>query len=136
MLSVGSFGFRRHRRITTGRLIPRPSSRSSAWLGFRTNRGAVELRSWPVIDSTPSRGRWQTPSARHGKGRAPWLSCGLTCVILYERNPMNDSVHKIVAQNETKLRTPYYLIDETRLLKNLNKIKYVREKSGVRAVLA
>jgi len=57
-------------------------------------------------------------------------------VILYERNPMNDSVHKIVAQNESKLRTPYYLIDETRLLKNLNKIKYVREKSGVRAVLA
>jgi len=57
-------------------------------------------------------------------------------VILYERNPMNDSVHKIAAQNESKLRTPYYLIDETRLLKNLNKIKYVREKSGVRAVLA
>jgi carboxynorspermidine decarboxylase len=49
---------------------------------------------------------------------------------------MNDSVHKIAAQNESKLRTPYYLIDETRLLKNLNKIKYVRENSGVRAVLA
>jgi carboxynorspermidine decarboxylase len=49
---------------------------------------------------------------------------------------MNDSVHKLAAQNKSKLRTPYYLIDEARLLRNLNKIKYVREKSGVRAVLA
>ena len=49
---------------------------------------------------------------------------------------MNDGVHKIAAQNRSKLRTPYYLIDEARLLSNLNKIKYVREKSGARAVLA
>ena len=49
---------------------------------------------------------------------------------------MNDIVHKIAAQNRSKLFTPYYLIDEARLLKNLDKIKYVREKSGVRAVLA
>ena len=49
---------------------------------------------------------------------------------------MNDIVHKIAAQNRSKLLTPYYLIDEARLLKNLDKIKYVREKSGVRAVLA
>ena len=49
---------------------------------------------------------------------------------------MNDSVHKIAAQNESKLLTPYYLIDEARLIKNLDRIKYVREKSGVRAVLA
>ena len=49
---------------------------------------------------------------------------------------MNDSIHNIAAQNRSKLPTPYYLIDEERLLRNLNKIKYVREKSGVRAVLA
>ena len=34
------------------------------------------------------------------------------------------------------LETPYYLIDESRLLKNLKKIKYVRECCGVRSVLA
>lgn len=35
-----------------------------------------------------------------------------------------------------KLETPYYLIDERRLLKNLKVIKYVRERSGARSVLA
>src|SRR5215470_13821873 len=49
---------------------------------------------------------------------------------------MNDIVHKIAAQNRSKLLTPYYLIDEARLLKNLSKIKYIREKSGAKAVLA
>lgn len=34
------------------------------------------------------------------------------------------------------IKTPYYLIDESRLLKNLEKIKYVREKSGAKSVLA
>jgi carboxynorspermidine decarboxylase len=34
------------------------------------------------------------------------------------------------------LRTPYYLIDEKKLLKNLKKIRYVREKSGAKSVLA
>lgn len=34
------------------------------------------------------------------------------------------------------LRTPYYLIDEHKLLKNLKKIKYVRDYSGARFVLA
>lgn len=32
--------------------------------------------------------------------------------------------------------TPYYLVDETKLLKNLKKIQYVRESSGTRSVLA
>jgi carboxynorspermidine decarboxylase len=32
--------------------------------------------------------------------------------------------------------TPYYLIDERRLLRNLKKIKYVREVSGARSLLA
>ena len=34
------------------------------------------------------------------------------------------------------LETPYYLIDERRLLKNLNKIKYVRDLCGAKSVLA
>ena len=34
------------------------------------------------------------------------------------------------------LETPYYLIDERKLLKNLKIIKYVRERSGARSVLA
>ena len=35
-----------------------------------------------------------------------------------------------------RAETPYYLIDETRLLSNLQKIAYVREQSGARSVLA
>lgn len=35
-----------------------------------------------------------------------------------------------------KLQTPYYLIDEKKLLANLDKIKYIREKSGAKFVLA
>lgn len=35
-----------------------------------------------------------------------------------------------------KLATPYYLIDEVRLLKNLKRIQKVREQAGVRSVLA
>jgi carboxynorspermidine decarboxylase len=34
------------------------------------------------------------------------------------------------------LQTPYYLIDEKKLLKNLKKIQYVREQSGAKSVLA
>ena len=34
------------------------------------------------------------------------------------------------------IQTPYYLIDKTRLLSNLEKIEYVRERSGARALLA
>ena len=32
--------------------------------------------------------------------------------------------------------TPYYLIDESKLLKNLKKIKYVRDRSGAKSLLA
>ena len=35
-----------------------------------------------------------------------------------------------------ELKTPYYLIDEMRLQKNMEKIAYVREKSGAKSVLA
>ena len=34
------------------------------------------------------------------------------------------------------MQTPYYLIDEHKLLKNLKKIEYVRERSGAKSVLA
>ena len=36
----------------------------------------------------------------------------------------------------SQLRTPYYLIDETRLLKNLELIQHIREESGAKSVLA
>ncbi len=36
----------------------------------------------------------------------------------------------------SQLRTPYYLIDERKLLKNLERIQYVRETSGAKSVLA
>ena len=35
-----------------------------------------------------------------------------------------------------KLKTPYYLIDENKLLKNLKRIQYVRKNSGAKTVLA
>lgn len=35
-----------------------------------------------------------------------------------------------------KIETPYYLIDEKKLLRNLRKIKYVRDHSGAKSVLA
>ncbi|MCL2390513.1 MAG: carboxynorspermidine decarboxylase [Endomicrobia bacterium] len=35
-----------------------------------------------------------------------------------------------------KLETPYYLIDEQKLLKNMKKIEYVRKNSGAKSVLA
>jgi carboxynorspermidine decarboxylase len=35
-----------------------------------------------------------------------------------------------------KLKTPYYLISEGKLLKNLKRIKYVRERCGAKSVLA
>ncbi|MDR1400950.1 MAG: carboxynorspermidine decarboxylase [Endomicrobium sp.] len=37
---------------------------------------------------------------------------------------------------ETRIGTPYYLIDEKKLLKNLKKIKYLRDHSGVKSILA
>lgn len=35
-----------------------------------------------------------------------------------------------------KISTPYYFIDEKKLLKNLKRIDYVRKRSGAKAVLA
>ena len=49
---------------------------------------------------------------------------------------MTETVHEIARQNRSRLRTPYYLLDESRLLRNLEKIKHVRELSGAKSVLA
>ena len=49
---------------------------------------------------------------------------------------MRENVHDIAEQNRSAIRTPYYLLDEARLVKNLEIIKYVRERSGAKAVLA
>jgi carboxynorspermidine decarboxylase len=49
---------------------------------------------------------------------------------------MKDSILEIAQQNKSRLQTPYYLIDEVRLLENLEKIKHVRERSGAKSVLA
>ena len=44
---------------------------------------------------------------------------------------------RIIARSQRlQLRTPYYLIDEARLQNNLEIIKFVREKSGTKSVLA
>jgi carboxynorspermidine decarboxylase len=46
------------------------------------------------------------------------------------------SIQEFIEENQTSLQTPYYLIDETSLLKNLEKIARVRERSGAKSVLA
>ena len=45
------------------------------------------------------------------------------------------SMWKFVREH-SELRTPYYLLDEARLQKNMERIAYVREKSGAKSVLA
>lgn len=45
-------------------------------------------------------------------------------------------IQAFVEEQSARLATPYYLIDESRLLKNLQKIAYVRERSGAKSVLA
>src|SRR6266478_1929884 len=45
-------------------------------------------------------------------------------------------IHDFIQENQASLQTPYYLIDELRLIKNLEKILKVRERSGAKSVLA
>ena len=40
------------------------------------------------------------------------------------------------AEAHLEIQTPYYIADESLLIKNLEKIKYVREKSGAKLLLA
>ena len=44
-------------------------------------------------------------------------------------------IHEFAAAHP-EIKTPYYIADEALLLKNLEKIKYLREKSGAKSVLA
>ncbi len=45
-------------------------------------------------------------------------------------------IHAFAAQNQSTLKTPYYLIDEARLQLNLEKIARLRELTGTKSVLA
>ena len=51
-------------------------------------------------------------------------------------NKKEKSIEAVVSENKNVLPTPYYLIDETRLLKNLKIIEWVRKKCGAKSVLA
>lgn len=46
------------------------------------------------------------------------------------------SIQELIEEHRTSLKTPYYLIDETRLVNNLEKIALLRERSAVKSVLA
>jgi carboxynorspermidine decarboxylase len=46
------------------------------------------------------------------------------------------SIREFIEEQRATLQTPYYLLDETRLLENLKKIARVRERSGAKSVLA
>ncbi len=46
------------------------------------------------------------------------------------------TIQQIIDENRTTVKTPYYLLDEARLVKNLEKIAYVRQRSGAKSVLA
>ncbi|HTM49143.1 MAG TPA: carboxynorspermidine decarboxylase [Bryobacteraceae bacterium] len=45
-------------------------------------------------------------------------------------------IQELIEEYRMSLKTPYYLIDEARLLNNLEKIALLRERSGVKSVLA
>ena len=49
--------------------------------------------------------------------------------------PREQSIWDFVREHP-EVETPYYLIDETRLLKNMEKIAYVKDRSGAKSVLA
>src|ERR1017187_1922639 len=46
------------------------------------------------------------------------------------------SILQFAEEHRASLKTPYYLIDESRLVQNLEKIKTIRERSGAKSVLA
>jgi carboxynorspermidine decarboxylase len=46
------------------------------------------------------------------------------------------AIQTLIEANRRSLRTPYYLIDESALLKNLERVAALRERTGVRSVLA
>jgi carboxynorspermidine decarboxylase len=46
------------------------------------------------------------------------------------------TIQQLIEEQRGTLKTPYYLIDETRMLINLEKIAQLRERTGVKSVLA
>jgi carboxynorspermidine decarboxylase len=46
------------------------------------------------------------------------------------------SIQSVIEAARGAIRTPYYLIDETRLLRNLKKVEELRARAGARSVLA
>src|SRR6202142_4013653 len=47
-----------------------------------------------------------------------------------------ESILPFAQEHKDSLTTPYYLIDEQRPAKNLEKIKFIRDRSGAKSVLA
>ena len=45
-------------------------------------------------------------------------------------------IQELIEEYRSFLKTPYYLIDETRLVRNLEKVASLRERAGVKSVLA
>lgn len=49
---------------------------------------------------------------------------------------LDKPIHEVVEEYRSILQTPYYLLDESRLLQNLEKIQRIRERTGAKALLA
>jgi carboxynorspermidine decarboxylase len=47
-----------------------------------------------------------------------------------------EPVESFIESQRTSLRTPYYLVDETRLIRNLEKVASLRARTGTKSVLA
>src|SRR5262249_1317677 len=56
--------------------------------------------------------------------------------IIFAVLTVEKSIQQFAEENAAKFQTPYYLIDEARLVKNLEKIARVRNESGAKSVLA
>src|SRR5260370_13452653 len=56
--------------------------------------------------------------------------------IIFAMLTAEKSIHQFVQDQATILKTPYYLIDESRLIANLSKIARVRQRSVAKSVLA
>lgn len=60
----------------------------------------------------------------------------IRCIIPADMTAAEISIDQLLAEQPAGLPTPYYLIDERRLVRNLEIIRRVREASGAKSVLA
>src|SRR5690349_3705134 len=74
----------------------------------------------------PCHTRWHTrgypdssPRALDARTGAARIPCAWHVKNFTENAVMTETIHEIAQQNRSRLRTPYYLLDETRLLRNL-----------------